>query len=836
MADAEQSNRASAIAKDQAKDAINPERWRQIKRCFAAALELEARARQSFLDRECAGDSALRVEVESLLAFAEPAVVTVESPPAEHTELAAGTRLGDYEVVTQLGPGGFGGAYHARDLRLHRDVAIKVLPAALSADAAALRRFQREARAAAQLNHPHIVTIHSIEQVGDVHLIVMELVEGETLDRIIPQGGVSLEKFLALAAELSDAVAAASQKGIIHRDLKPSNIMVDKRGSIKILDFGIAKLTKPEGSDASDLQETEPGVVIGTFPYMSPEQLEGKKLDGRTDIFSLGAVMYQMATGERPFRGKTQAELISSILRDEPKSVLHLRSDLPIPLQGILERCLAKEVEKRYTALQLRESIQQLRQELATKQHSASINSTAGTRVRSLAVLPLENLSRDPEQEYFADGLTEALINSLAKIAALQVISRTTAMRYKKTDKTLPQIARELNVDAIVEGTVLRSGERVRISVQLIDAHTDTHLWAQNYDRDLRDILALHAEVAQAVAREVQVKLTPHDYAHFAHPHPVDPEAYEAYLKGRYYWNRRPAELGKAIQCLEQAITRDPGYAAALTGLADCLNSLTVYGLAPASEGSVKAKHLAQRALEIGDSLAEAHTALALATIYEYDFSTAEKEFERAIELNPRYAYAHAVFSNLLAWTGRYEEAYTEAHRALRLDPLSSITNSMVGWVYLYGRRYDQAIEQLQKTLELDPRSGISWAFLGWAQSCKSQHESAITSLRKSSEIYPGSGPIAWLGQAYATAGYRGEALKILEQLQELSKQQYVSPYGVGRIYAALGQTEEAFLWLETAYEQRANWMVWLKFDPVFDDLRSDPHFQNLLRRMNFLV
>jgi TolB-like protein/Tfp pilus assembly protein PilF len=462
----------------------------------------------------------------------------------------------------------------------------------------------------------------------------------------------------------------------------------------------------------------------------------------------------------------------------------------------------------------------------------ASIN--AGPRqMESLVVLPLENLSRDPEQEYFADGLTEALINSLAKIAALQVISRTTTMRYKKTDKTLPQIARELNVDTLIEGTVLRSGERVRISVQLIDAHTDTHLWAQSYDRDLRDILALHAEVAQAVAREVQVKLTPHDYAHFAHTQRVDPEAYEAYLKGRYCWNRRPAELGNAIQYFEQAITRDPGYAAALTGLADCLNSLTSYGLAPPNEGSVKAKHLAQRALEIGHSLAEAHTALGLATMYDYDFPTAEREFERAIELNPRYAHAHAMFSFLLVWTGRYEEAYTEIQRALRLDPLSSIFNALAGWVYFYGRRYDQAIEQLQKTLELDPKSGSAWAFLGWAQSCKSLHESAIASLRKSCEFWPRSGPIV-LGQVYATAGYRDEALKILEQLQELSKQQYVSPYGVGRIYAALGQAEEAFRWLETAYEQHANWMTWLKIDPVFDDLRSDPRFQDLMRRMNF--
>jgi TolB-like protein/Flp pilus assembly protein TadD len=455
-------------------------------------------------------------------------------------------------------------------------------------------------------------------------------------------------------------------------------------------------------------------------------------------------------------------------------------------------------------------------------------------RIESLAVLPLDNLSGDPEQEYFAEGMTEALINTVAKIGALRVTSRTSAMRYRKTDKNVPEIARELNVDAVVEGTVLRSGDRVRISVQLIDAHADTHLWAESYDRDLRDILALHSEVAQAVAREIQVKLTPHDYAHFAHTHPVDPQAYEDYLKGRYYWNRRPAELGRAIQYFEQAIRKDPAYAAALTGLADCLNSLTAYGIAPQNEGSVKAKQLAQRALEIGHSLAEAHTALGVATIYDYDFSTAEREFERAIELDPRYAHAHSMFSFYLVWTGRYEEAYAEVQRALRLDPLSSITNAYAGRVYFYGRRYDQAIEQLQKALEMDPKSGSAWGVLGWAQSCKSLHQSAIASLRKACEIWPGSAPVAWLGQVYATAGYRDEAQKILDQLQELSKQQYVTQYEVGRIYAALGQKDEAFRRLETAYEQRSNWMVFLKVDPLFDDWRSDPRFQELMRRMNF--
>jgi TolB-like protein/Tfp pilus assembly protein PilF len=456
-------------------------------------------------------------------------------------------------------------------------------------------------------------------------------------------------------------------------------------------------------------------------------------------------------------------------------------------------------------------------------------------RIESLAVLPLENLSRDPEQEYFADGMTEALISTLARIGALRVVSRTTAMHYKGVHRPLREIAQELHVDGVVEGTVLRCGDRARISVQLIDAHADTHLWAESYDRDLRDILALHSEVAQAIAREVSVKLTPHDQANFAHMRPVDPEAYEAHLKGRYYWNRRPAELDKAMTQFGQAIAKDPGYAAALVGLADCLNSLTAYGIAPRNQGSVKARRLAQRALEVDHSLAEAHSALALAAIYDYDFSTAEREFERAIELNPRYAPAHGIFSFYLVVMGRYEEAYTEAQRGLRLDPLSSISNAYLGWVYFYGRRYDLAIEQCQKTIGLDQNSAAAWGFLAWAQSCKSQHESAITSFRKACEIWPGSSPIAWLGAACAAAGRRDEAHKVLEQLDQLSQQQrYAAPYGVARIYAALGQKDEAFRWLEAAYEQRANWMVIVKVDPGFDDLRSDQRFQELLRLMNF--
>jgi TolB-like protein len=459
---------------------------------------------------------------------------------------------------------------------------------------------------------------------------------------------------------------------------------------------------------------------------------------------------------------------------------------------------------------------------------------TPDSRMRSLAVLPLENLSCDPDQEYFVEGMTEALIATLAKVSALRVTSRTTVMCYKGKRQSLPMVARELGVDAIIEGTVLRSGNRVRISVQLIEAASDTHLWAESYERDLRDVLTLQFEVAQAIAREIQVKLTPQERTVLAQMYRVHPEAYEAYLRGRYHWNKRPAEIEKAIELFQQAIDKDPAYAAAYAGLADCLTGLTSWGLISTTKGADKAKGLAQKALEIDPSLSEAHASLALASMYDYEFPDAEREFERAIELDPRYAAAHQFFGFYLAMLGRHEEAYTEVHRALRLEPLSSIISASVGFTYLYARRYDEAIGQCIKTLKLDPNCSPAHGALGWAYRCKSLYEPAIAALEKRCRLWPGSVPIAWLGETYAAAGLRNEALKTVEQLKELAKQQYVTPYGVARIYATLEERAETFRWLETAYRERAEWMVLLKIDPSFDNYRSDLRFQDLMCLMNF--
>src|SRR5438552_2310460 len=463
-------------------------------------------------------------------------------------------------------------------------------------------------------------------------------------------------------------------------------------------------------------------------------------------------------------------------------------------------------------------------------------SSTPGP-IRALAVLPLENLSRDPEQEYFAEGLTEALITTLAKIGELRVISRTSAMQYKGVHKPLREIAQELDVDAIVEGTVLRVGRRVRITAQLIDAPKETHLWAESYERDLRDVLTLQSEVAKAIAREVRVKIAPQEQANLAQPQPVDPEAYEAHLKGRYHWNRRSGEaLPKAVQYFQQAIAKDPTYAAAYSGLADCLSVLGYWGLVPPDEGCGKAKGLADKALEMDHSLAEAHASLAFATMfYDFDFVTAEREFERSIELNPRSGMAHQWFGLSLGYMGRYEEGFTEVKRAVRLDP-HPITFQILGTVLFFAaRRCNQAAEQFEKVLEADASFAQAYSMLGLTYAYLSKPEPGIAHARKAVELSKGA-PffVAFLGAVYAAAGYREEAQNILDQLQELTKQQYVQPYAVAVLCAALGKENEALRWLETACLGHDPLMVCLKTDPRFDNLRSDPRLQDLLRRMNF--
>ncbi len=752
-----------------------------------------------------------------------------------------GQKLSHYRLVEKIGEGGMGVVWKAVDTTLDREVAVKLLPGAFSQDPERLRRFKREAKAVAALNHPNIVTIHSVEEAEGVHFITMELVGGRPLSRLIPRDGFPLDRFFALAAPLTDAISAAHQQGITHRDLKPENVMVTDEGRLKVLDFGLAKLAEgaPVGVSESQLptaSATEPGRILGTVAYMSPEQAQGKQVDQRSDIFSLGVVLYEMATGRRPFQGETHADLLASILRDTPPTVVELNPALPRQLGRIVAHCLARDPKRRFqTALDLRNELEALNEELALAGAPGRRGADIPEGLHSVAVLPLENLSGDSTQDFFADGMTEALITDLAKIGALKVISRTSVMQYKGVKKPLKEIARELGVGAIVEGSVLRAADRVRITAQLIEASTDKHLWAESYNRELSDVLTLQSEVARAIAREVKVKLTPEDRERLAGVRPVDPVAHDAYLKGRFCWNRRTRDaLRQGIEHFNRAIEQDPTYAMGYVGLADSYLLLGRYSVQAPKEVMPKAKAAAMRALEIDERVGEAHASLAMVRYYfDWDWPAAEESFRRSIELKPGYATAHHWFAWYLAGMGRDDEAMARFAQALELDPLSLIIQTNIGTHNYFARRLDRAIEQLRKTIELDRNFVVAHQWLGRALELQGLYEEAISHLRTALALSPEENEsAASLAHAYGLAGRHAEAREILAQLENRKETSYVPPYWIAVVCLGLGLHDETLHHLERAYEDRFDWLTFLGVEPMFDPLRPDPRFQDLLHRI----
>ena len=636
----------------------------------------------------------------------------------------------------------------------------------------------------------------------------MEFLDGQTLKHRIQGRPLKTDELLELGTQISSGLEAAHRKEIVHRDIKPANIFVTEDGQAKILDFGLAKLTQPgkggettidgDAGTTEDEHLTSPGTAVGTVAYMSTEQARGEELDARSDLFSFGVVLYEMATGRQPFSGNTTAVIYEAILNRAPTSLLRVNPQLPTELERIINKALEKDRQMRYqTASDLGADLKRMKRDTDSVRSAEAFQAMADRaavvrpsaparrgrrgrsgRIKAVAVLPLENMSRDPEQDYFADGMTEALITDLAQIGALRVISRTSAMQYKGTRKPLPEIARELNVDAVVEGSVLRFGNRVRITAQLIHAASDQHLWAKSYERDLGDILALQSEVARAIAKEVKIKLTPHQQARLTCARPVNPEAYEAYLKGRYYWNKFTEEgFKRSLEYFKQAIEKDPVYASAYAGLAESYATLGFFSTVP-KEAFQKAKEAALKALEIDDTLAQAHTSLGLSRLfYDWDRLTAEREFQRALELNPGYALTHHEYALYLMAMARLDEALVEEKRALELDPLSLRINTALGWVFYFARQFQQAIEQYRKTLELDPNFVMAYWQLGLAYEQKAMYKEALEEFQKG-VVSSGGGPIylALLGHGYGVAGKRGKALKILNELKQRAEGKYVAP------------------------------------------------------------
>jgi len=752
--------------------------------------------------------------------------------------LSPGQRLGPYEILAPLGSGGMGEVHRARDPRLGREVAIKVLPADVTSTPERLARFDREARALAGLNHPNIVVLHSIEDADGVRFLTMELVEGDTLASLVRPGGLPLARLLELAIPLADALAAAHERGVVHRDLKPANVMVTCEGRVKVLDFGLAKLSGQVDSNANrglDATRTaswsSPGLAVGTLPYMAPEQIRGEAVDARADLFAFGVLLFELAAGRRPFTGSTFADVSSAILRDVPPRLDRVREDLPGALGTIVERCLAKDALERIGSA--RELVAALRALQRGTEPPAAV-AAAHESIRSLVVLPLDNVARDAAQEYFVDGMTEALISDLSRLGDLRVISRTSAMKYKGVHKALPEIARELDVDAVLEGSALLLGDRVRISVQLVSAKRDATLWSERYDRHLEDVLDLQTEVARMVAREIAVRVTPVAASRLTRRQAVNPEAHIEYLKGQHIAAATsPQAIALSLRHFERALELDPGHAPAWAGIAHCHNVRAGRGMAPPAEATAAALAAAERALALDDKLAEAHAEAGLSAFYQGDYATARRRLERAIELNPGLTSAYTHLGRLLYCTERHAEAQDAMLRALSLDPLSMIIHTTVGDAYYYAREFEKSLAYYRRAIELDPRFDGAHTDLARSLEALGQFDEAQAEYEAGRRLAGTvAGPSFGLAHLAIARGEVAEGRRLLAELTAGRATRVVSAWGIAALHATLGDVDAAFEWLEAAVRERASGLVFLRVHPRLDPIRRDPRYEPLVRRL----
>jgi len=725
-----------------------------------------------------------------------------------------------YKILEKLGEGGMGVVYKAEDTKLKREVAIKFLPRSISANEDERKRFEIEAQAAAALNHPNIAHIYAIEETEDEIFIVMEYINGRELKEIIKTAPIPIDEAINIANQIADGLNVAHKKGIVHRDIKSSNIMITNEGKAKIMDFGLAKIKG--GSEVTKI-----GTTIGTTAYMSPEQTKGEEVNHRTDIWSFGVVMYEMLTGELPFKGDYEQAVIYTILNEEPKSIMEFRGDIPSQFTHIVERTLKKNPKERYQTT--KDFIEELK---AVDKSESSIKEKIVAP--SVAVLPFSNMSNDIEQQYFCDGMAEDIINDLARLEDLQVVARTSSFAFIDKNLDIREIGKKLGVHSVVEGSVRKAGNRLRITAQLINVTDGYHLWSERYDRELEDVFAIQEEISNSIVNALKIELTGEADAPVVKRSTNNLEAYDLYLKGRYFWNtRQSGGMEKAKQHFEKAVEIDPTYAFAYAGLADYYNIMGWYEYSPPMECFPKAKQAALNAIELDDKLAEAHSALAFAKwTFDWNLRSAERGFKHALELNPNFSTAHMWYSNFLVMTGRTEEGFVEIEKALTIDPLSLNIKACSGGMFYLAGQYDRAVNQCKNTLEMNPDFELARQILTLTYEQQSKYNAAIDEGVKICQDFKSPQHIATLGYAYARTSNYAEATKSLDKLINLSQKEYVSSYQIASIYSGLDDIEHALEWLGKAVKERSTMLVLVMVDPMFKNLHADARFKEILRKI----